>query len=313
MGDRLANAWRGETFPRSRPSLDPAAYVYSRAPKLMDVFTRGATIYPTDGRRYLAIPTDNVPNRRGARGAVAAMTPLDVEVLFNQDLIIRRGRNGHLLAFVSAVPGSRGRGFKPATRGRLAKGREVRLVLMFTLVRQSVIRRRFRRPGHRRRLGRSRLGHAAAEDRLMASKRLLVLKAVIAAIEAALPNAEVKGLSADDAKPSRIGPGGTVIVRAGDPGEPEVDLSPLAYNYTHRIPVEVGAYEAGGLGPEDVVDAMLGAIGEWLITDPTLGGLVDHVEPSAASTDDFEAFGAEAGRWGDAEIVATYSTPSPLN
>jgi len=49
----------------------------------------------------------------------------------------------------------------------------------------------------------------------MTSKREAVLKAVTARIVAALPGAEVKR---NLAKAERIGPGGLVVIRDGDPG-----------------------------------------------------------------------------------------------
>lgn len=130
LGDRLANTWRGKAYPGGGKSLHPAGYVWSKAPKIVGAFAEGATILPTGGRRYVAIPTKNVPLKaRGRR-----MTPLDVEVAFNQDLIIRNGRAGRKLAFVSAVAARKGRGFRAPTKGRLAAGRATRLILMFILV-----------------------------------------------------------------------------------------------------------------------------------------------------------------------------------
>lgn len=62
----------------------------------------------------------------------------------------------------------------------------------------------------------------------MASKRETVLAAVKSLVAAALPGAEVKR---NLAKAERIPPGGLVVIRDGDPGEPEVSLSPLTYLY----------------------------------------------------------------------------------
>ena len=130
MGRRLANTWRGQVFPKSGNSLEPAGYVSTKAGTIIGAFAEGATILPTDGRRYLAIPTNNVPLKaRGRR-----MTPLDVEVSFDQDLIIRKGRNGRKLAFVNVIQAKNKRGWRQGTRRRLAQGRAVKLVLMFTLV-----------------------------------------------------------------------------------------------------------------------------------------------------------------------------------
>ena len=75
----------------------------------------------------------------------------------------------------------------------------------------------------------------------MPSKRETVLGAVKALVAAALPGAEVKR---NLAKPERIPPGGLVVIRDGDPGEPDVTLSPVFYLYTHRIPVEIAAFES---------------------------------------------------------------------
>ncbi|CUA90609.1 hypothetical protein Ga0061061_11425 [Chelatococcus sambhunathii] len=144
----------------------------------------------------------------------------------------------------------------------------------------------------------------------MTSKREQVLDAVKALVAAALPDADVKR---NLAKADRIPPGGLIIVRDGDAGEPEVMLSPLTYIYTHRIPIEVAAYDTSSKTREQVLDEMLGAIGAAVTGDRTLGGLCDFIETEAAATDDVETAGARPGRWADAAIVAVYATTDPLN
>jgi hypothetical protein len=144
----------------------------------------------------------------------------------------------------------------------------------------------------------------------VSSKREQVLDAIKSLLSSALPNADVRR---NLAKPERIPPGGLVVIRDGDPGEPEVMLSPLVYVYSHRIPIELAAYETSSQLPEQVLDEMLGAIGVAVSGDRTLGGLCDFIEAQAPSTDDVETAGARAGRWADAAIVAVYGTPDPLN
>jgi hypothetical protein len=144
----------------------------------------------------------------------------------------------------------------------------------------------------------------------MTSKRETVLQALRTLIAGALPAAEVKR---NVAKPERIPPGGLVIVRDGDPGEPEVTLSPLLYLYEHRIPIEVAAHEAAGSTREAVLDGMLGAIGAAVASDRTLGGLCDFLEVEAPSTDDAEALGAAPARFAELAVVALYGTADPLN
>ncbi|OJU25730.1 MAG: hypothetical protein BGN91_00815 [Nitrobacter sp. 62-13] len=144
----------------------------------------------------------------------------------------------------------------------------------------------------------------------MTSRREQVLDAIRALVTSALPNADVKR---NLAKPERIPPGGLAIIRDGDPGEPEVILSPLVYVYSHRIPIELAAYETSSETRERVLDAMLGAIGSAVVSNRTLGGLCDFIEAEAPATDDIETAGARAGRWADMVIVAIYGTPDPLN
>jgi hypothetical protein len=144
----------------------------------------------------------------------------------------------------------------------------------------------------------------------VSSKREQVLGAVKALLSSALPNADVRR---NLAKPERIPPGGLVVIRDGDPGEPEVMLSPLVYVYSHRIPIELAAYETSSQTPEQALDEMLGVIGAAVSGDRTLSGLCDFIEAQAPATDDVETAGARAGRWADAAIIAVYGTPDPLN
>jgi hypothetical protein len=137
-----------------------------------------------------------------------------------------------------------------------------------------------------------------------------VLAGVLALLRSALPSAEVRR---NLAKPERIPPGGLVIVRDGDPGEPDVLLSPLTYLYTHRVPLEVAVRDSGSQSREQALDAMLAAIGAAVAADRTLGGLCDFVEVEAPATADIEASGTRPARWADAAIVASYGTPDPLN
>lgn len=139
LGTRLANTWRGTTYPEGRDSLTPAGFVYSNAPLIIDAFSRGAAIRPVNGARYLWIPTENVPKARrrlDRTGKVARggrLTPEEVENLYNDDLYLRPGTNGGKLAFINVVGGKNGRGFRRGTKGRTAQGRTAQPVLMFVL------------------------------------------------------------------------------------------------------------------------------------------------------------------------------------
>lgn len=137
LGSKVANTWRGDTYPKTGSALDPAGWAYSNAPAIIDAFSSGATIRPHDGRGYLWIPTRNVPRKPSAGRATnrGRMSPAEVEVRFNQDFIIRRGRRGHKLAFIAKGRGQTPKGrTRRVAKGRLAHGDAAELVLMFTLV-----------------------------------------------------------------------------------------------------------------------------------------------------------------------------------
>lgn len=142
----------------------------------------------------------------------------------------------------------------------------------------------------------------------MARRSEEVVAAVVALAETALSNATVKR---DCPWPERPDPGGTVIIRDGDPGEPSYMLSPLTYTYTHAIRVEFLA-PAGTEGRHEVLDAMLVAFGEAIEANRTLGGLCEWVEPSAAETDDVSSATGQPVRAAMVDVTATYSTSNPL-
>lgn len=132
LGGRLANTIRSEVYPKGGNALNPAGYLYTKAPKIIAAFSTGATIRPVNGARYLWIPTKNVPRKAG-RGGRARMSPEEVELHFNAELVIEKGKSGELLAFLPVIAARSGRGFRQSTKGRLAQGRKATQVLMFTL------------------------------------------------------------------------------------------------------------------------------------------------------------------------------------
>lgn len=137
MGQRLANTWRGETYPENGHSLSPAGYVWSNAPDIITTFASGATIRPHAGKDYLWIPSKNVPRApgRGRTTSTKKMTPDQVLAAFRvPEFIIKKGRQGRKLAFIAERLGSTARGSrKRVKRGRLAHGSDSELILMFTL------------------------------------------------------------------------------------------------------------------------------------------------------------------------------------
>lgn len=137
LSQRLANTWRGRVYPEHGKSLEPAGFVWSKAPDIIRSFDEGLTIVPVNGAKYLAIPTENTPPRRrgggfGSKGTFA--NPFEVETIFNQDLKFFRGKNGTVLAYVMAITSKSGKGFRAPTKGRVHQGRKAEPIIMFVLV-----------------------------------------------------------------------------------------------------------------------------------------------------------------------------------
>jgi broad specificity phosphatase PhoE len=71
LGERLFRTWRGKTFPEVGESAEAAAYVWSRAPKIVHAFDRGVVIRSARGL-FLAIPIESSHQARlNATGSVS--------------------------------------------------------------------------------------------------------------------------------------------------------------------------------------------------------------------------------------------------
>ena len=132
---------------------------------------------------------------------------------------------------------------------------------------------------------------------------------VLAALHARLQPLAALSLR-DDVLPERIPATGLIILRDGQPGEPEVTLSPLRYHYQHRAELEVVVQ--AGTGRASPFDSLIAAIGAALESDRTLGGLCDWVEPEAPASVDQPVEGAAALKAAVITVVLHYSTANPL-
>ena len=114
----------------------------------------------------------------------------------------------------------------------------------------------------------------------------------------------------DEVLPERIPAAGLIILRDGQPGEPEVTLSPLRYHYQHRAELEVAVQAPNGRAT--AFDTLITAIGTALEADRTLGGLCDWVEPEAPASVDLPVEGAAALKAAVITVVLHYTTNGPL-
>jgi len=114
----------------------------------------------------------------------------------------------------------------------------------------------------------------------------------------------------DEVLPERIPPAGLIILRDGQPGEPEVTLSPLRYHYQHRAELEVVVQTPNGRA--SAFDNLIVAIGTALEADRTLGGLCDWVEAEAPASVDLPVEGAVTLKAAVITVVLHYTTTGPL-
>lgn len=134
-------------------------------------------------------------------------------------------------------------------------------------------------------------------------------EAVLAALHARLQPLAALTLR-DEVLPERIPAAGLIILRDGQPGEPEVTLSPLRYHYQHRAELEVVVQ--AGTGRASAFDDLIAAIGAALEADRTLGGLCDWIEPEAPASVDLPIEGAAALKATVITLNLHYSTTGPL-
>jgi hypothetical protein len=100
LGQRLANTWRGKTYPETAVSIEAASFVWSKAPNIADAFDRGVTIKSSRGF-WLAIPTPAAGVKGiNATGAMKRITPGGWERRTGMRLrfVYRRGRPSLLVA-----------------------------------------------------------------------------------------------------------------------------------------------------------------------------------------------------------------------
>jgi len=134
-------------------------------------------------------------------------------------------------------------------------------------------------------------------------------ESILAALHArlsALPATSLRG----EVLPERVPSDGLLILRDGEPGDPEVTLSPLRYHYQHRAEIE--AVIQGAERDADF-DTLTASIGMALAADRTLGGLCDWVEAEAPRPVDLPVEGAASLKAATIAVVLHYTTDDPLS
>ncbi len=141
----------------------------------------------------------------------------------------------------------------------------------------------------------------------MPSVREHILTALRAQLET-VPDATVKR---EAPLPETVPAGGLIILRDGDPGDPEVVLSPVSYLWEHQTEIEV-ILQRGQDDDSAALDTLLMAVGAALSSDRSLGGRVEWLDWGAPKTSGLAIDGAAALRGASVPITIYYASDDPL-
>jgi hypothetical protein len=143
-----------------------------------------------------------------------------------------------------------------------------------------------------------------------ASKTEQVLEAIKSRLQT-IPDAVVERNSV---LPEKVPDGGQIILRDGDPGEPEQSLGGFGgVYYQHAVEIEVYVEKGDAGGRDAAFDDLLQQIGAALDADPTLGGLTfgltyGRPEPSIEAV-----AGTPAIKSATLTVTVDYETDTPFS
>jgi hypothetical protein len=140
----------------------------------------------------------------------------------------------------------------------------------------------------------------------MPSTRETILAALTAQL-AARAGAEVRR---NAMLPERVPAEGLVVVRDGNPGEPDVTLSPWRAYYRHRVEIE--AFMPPGAA-EVALDALITRIGAALAHDDSLGGRVELMTATAPELQPVPVEGGAPFLAAALAVTLEYQVSDPLS
>ena len=137
---------------------------------------------------------------------------------------------------------------------------------------------------------------------------------VLDALKAMLETVPAAVVERNSVLPEKVLNGGLIILRDGDPGEPEEALGGFGSTYyQHAVEIEVYVEEGDAAVRDAVFDTLLQQIGAALEADSTLGGLVfgltyGRPEPSIEAVT-----GAPAIKTATLTVTVDYESDTPLS
>jgi len=142
-----------------------------------------------------------------------------------------------------------------------------------------------------------------------ASKAEQVLDALKAVLET-VPGAAIERNSV---LPEKVPDGGLIILRDGDPGEPEQALGGFGSTYyQHAVEIEVYVEDGDAAARDAAFDALLQQIGAALEADPTLGGRAFGLTYGRPELSIEAVAGAPAIKGATLSVTVDYESDAPL-
>ena len=136
---------------------------------------------------------------------------------------------------------------------------------------------------------------------------------VLEAIKALLVTVPGAKIERNTAVPEKTPPGGLIVLRDGDPGEPETALGGFgSVYYSHNIEIELYIEEGNATVRDAAFDILVQSIGTILENDPTLGGLVFGMTYGRPEINTEAVAGAPAIKTGVMTVTVEYETTSLL-
>jgi hypothetical protein len=135
---------------------------------------------------------------------------------------------------------------------------------------------------------------------------------ILSALTSTLQGSLLASVRRNEVLPEKVPSAGLVIVRDGEPGEPDVTINPRSEFYSHRVEIEAYVPRDPTGGGEAVLDALLGNIGAALRIDPSLGGHAENLTPSAPETGAIAIEGAAPVLTARVVVTVEYLVSDPL-
>jgi hypothetical protein len=112
--------------------------------------------------------------------------------------------------------------------------------------------------------------------------------------------------------PLAVPSAGLIILRDGDPGEPDITLNPVTLFYRHQAEVEAFVTPLVGGGGEALLDTLIEAVADALAADRSLGGLVENMGLGAPTIETLIIEGAAPILAARVPVVIEYLVSDPL-